>query len=116
MRQWQRWTAPPAIVLSLAAPAYATQYLSVEAAQSLAFPSATQFAEAHVIFRPADVASIEKLLGTFRRMGPAVPSTVMGNVVDEVLPCGSFAVQVTVVTPIGNVEPVRGLQTMFAPS
>ena len=63
MRHWQRWTAPPAIVMAMAAPAYATQYLSVEAAQGLAFPSATQFVPAHVMFRPADVAAIEKLSG-----------------------------------------------------
>ena len=62
-RTWQRWTAPPAIVLSMAAPAYASQYLSVEAAQRLAFPSATQFVAAHVVYRPADVAAIEKLSG-----------------------------------------------------
>ena len=63
MKQWQRWTAPPAIIVSLAAPAYATQYMSVEAAQRLAFPSATQFVASHVIFKPADVATIEKLSG-----------------------------------------------------
>jgi Na+-transporting NADH:ubiquinone oxidoreductase subunit C len=47
----------------MAAPAYATQYLSVEAAQRIAFPSATQFVAAHVVYRPADVAAIEKLSG-----------------------------------------------------
>ena len=62
-RTWQRWTAPPAIVLSMAAPAYAAQYLSVEAAQRIAFPSATQFVAAHVVYRPTDVAAIEKLSG-----------------------------------------------------
>jgi Na+-translocating ferredoxin:NAD+ oxidoreductase RnfG subunit len=63
MRRWQRWAAPPAVVLSMAAPAHATQYLSVEAAQRVAFPSATQFVAAHVVFRSADVAAIEKLSG-----------------------------------------------------
>jgi Na+-translocating ferredoxin:NAD+ oxidoreductase RnfG subunit len=63
MRRWQRWAAPPAVVLSMAAPAHATQYLSVEAAQRVTFPSATQFVAAHVVFRPADVAAIEKLSG-----------------------------------------------------
>jgi Na+-translocating ferredoxin:NAD+ oxidoreductase RnfG subunit len=55
--------APPAIVVSLAAPAYAIRYLSIEQAQKLAFPDATRFVEAHVIFTPADVASIERRSG-----------------------------------------------------
>jgi Na+-translocating ferredoxin:NAD+ oxidoreductase RnfG subunit len=63
MRRWQRWAAPPAVVLSMAAPAHATQYLSVEAAQRVAFPLATQFVAAHVVFRPADIVAIEKLSG-----------------------------------------------------
>ncbi len=60
---WVRWVAPPAIVVSLAAPAYAVRYLSVEQAQQLAFPDATRFVEAHVIFTVADVASIERRSG-----------------------------------------------------
>jgi hypothetical protein len=46
MAEWVRWSAPAAIVLTVAAPAYAVQYLSVAQAQKLAFPSATNFAEA----------------------------------------------------------------------
>src|SRR5499427_10151512 len=46
MSEWMRWTAPPAVMLTIAAPAYAVQYLSVGQAQKLAFPSATHFAEA----------------------------------------------------------------------
>ena len=46
MSEWMRWIAPAAVVLPIAAPAYAVQYLSVAQAQKLAFPSATQFAEA----------------------------------------------------------------------
>jgi len=46
MTQWMRWTAPPAVMLTIAAPAYAVQYLSVAQAQKAAFPSATHFAEA----------------------------------------------------------------------
>jgi Na+-translocating ferredoxin:NAD+ oxidoreductase RnfG subunit len=63
MTEWLRWTAPPAIVLSLASPVYATQYLTVEQAQKLAFPSATQFIWAPVLYRPDQVAAIEKLSG-----------------------------------------------------
>jgi hypothetical protein len=41
MSGWIRWTAPAAAVISVSAPAYAVQYLSVTEAQKLAFPSAT---------------------------------------------------------------------------
>ena len=37
---WVRWAAPSAIVISIAAPAHAYRYLSVEQAQKLAFPDA----------------------------------------------------------------------------
>jgi len=60
---WVRWAAPPAIVVSIAAPALAMRYLSVEQAQKVAFPDATRFVEAHVIFTPADVAAIERRSG-----------------------------------------------------
>src|SRR5262249_6430288 len=63
MSRWVRWAAPPAIVVSIAAPAHAVRYLSVEQAQKVAFPDATRFVEAHVIFTPADVASIERRSG-----------------------------------------------------
>src|SRR5262249_34588672 len=43
MTQWLRWSVPPAIVLSLTSSAYAVQYLTVEQAQKLAFPSANSF-------------------------------------------------------------------------
>ncbi len=45
MSDWIKWTAPAAALVSVAAPAYAVQYLSVEQAQKLAFPSATRFVE-----------------------------------------------------------------------
>jgi len=60
---WVRWAAPPAIVVSIAAPALAMRYLSVEQAQKVAFPDATRFVEAHVIFTPADVGAIERRSG-----------------------------------------------------
>jgi len=46
MTEWMRWTAPAAVVLSIASPAYATEYMTVGEAQKQAFPSA-QFAEVH---------------------------------------------------------------------
>src|SRR5262249_60640541 len=60
---WIRVVVPAAIVMSVAPPGYATRYLTVDEAQHLAFPAATQFVEAHVIFRPSDVAAIERLSG-----------------------------------------------------
>jgi Na+-translocating ferredoxin:NAD+ oxidoreductase RnfG subunit len=45
MTQWVRYTLPAAAIVSVASPAYAMQYLSIEEAQKQAFPSATHFAE-----------------------------------------------------------------------
>ena len=41
MTEWLRWTAPPAALISLTAPAYAVQYMTVAEAQKAAFPSAS---------------------------------------------------------------------------
>jgi Na+-translocating ferredoxin:NAD+ oxidoreductase RnfG subunit len=46
MTEWLRWTAPAAVAIAIVSPAQAVQYLSVEQAQKLAFPSATHFAAA----------------------------------------------------------------------
>lgn len=45
MTQWVRYTLPAAAIMSVAAPAYAVQYLSIGEAQKQAFPSATHFTE-----------------------------------------------------------------------
>ena len=45
MTTWVRLTLPAAAIVSIASPACAVQYLSVDAAQKLAFPAATRFAE-----------------------------------------------------------------------
>lgn len=45
MTKWLRYAVPAAAVASLASPAYAIQYLSIEEAQKQAFPSATHFSE-----------------------------------------------------------------------
>jgi Na+-translocating ferredoxin:NAD+ oxidoreductase RnfG subunit len=42
---WVRYSLPAAAIVSVASPGYAMQYLSVEAAQKQAFPSATHFSE-----------------------------------------------------------------------
>jgi hypothetical protein len=64
MSDWLRWTLPPAAIVIAASPAaHAVEYLGVAAAQKLAFPGATQFVEANVVYRPSDIAAIEKLSG-----------------------------------------------------
>ncbi|MBN9086350.1 MAG: FMN-binding protein [Reyranella sp.] len=56
------WLLPLASIV-VAVPAQATQYLSVEQAQRLCFPAASEFVEAHIVFTPADVAAIERASG-----------------------------------------------------
>jgi hypothetical protein len=45
MTDWVRMTLPAAAAVAVASPSYAVQYLSIEAAQKLAFPSANRFVE-----------------------------------------------------------------------
>ena len=45
MTEWVRYTLPAAAIVSIGAPAYGMQYLSIEGAQKQAFPSATHFTE-----------------------------------------------------------------------
>jgi Na+-translocating ferredoxin:NAD+ oxidoreductase RnfG subunit len=42
---WVRYALPAAAIASIASPAYAVQYLSIDQAQKQAFPSATRFVE-----------------------------------------------------------------------
>lgn len=63
MSGWLRWAAVPAALISAATPVQAATYLTIEQAQKLAFPAATGFAEAHVVFRPSDIEAIERLSG-----------------------------------------------------
>lgn len=77
---WVRWTMPAAAVLSAASPAQAVQYLTVAAAQKLAFPGASQFVEAHVIYQPSDMQAIERLSGQrVQTRGEQVWKAVAGN-------------------------------------
>jgi len=43
--KWARYTLPAAGIVSVASPAYAVRYLTIEEAQKEAFPSATHFTE-----------------------------------------------------------------------
>ena len=63
MSDWVRFTLPTAVVASIASPALAVQYLSVEAAQKLAFPSANRFVEYDGKSWKAQAG--DKLLGLF---------------------------------------------------
>jgi len=60
---WVRWSAPAVAIVAFAQPVQAVQYLTVGAAQKLAFPAATRFEEAHVVYRPADIEAIQRLSG-----------------------------------------------------
>jgi hypothetical protein len=63
MTSWVRWVLPPVIATTVMQPVQAVEYLSVADAQRFAFPTATQFVEANVVYRPSDVAAIERLSG-----------------------------------------------------
>jgi hypothetical protein len=56
------WLLPLASIV-VTVPAQATQYLSVGQAQRLCFPEASEFVEAHIVFKPGDIAAIERASG-----------------------------------------------------
>lgn len=70
MRDWiHRYILPPAIVLSAGAlPCYATTYLTIEQAQKICFPEATQFVPADVTLTRAQIKAIEKDSGVNVRL------------------------------------------------
>jgi hypothetical protein len=62
MTSWVRLTLPAAVVASVS-PAYAVQYLTIDAAQKLAFPSANRFVENGGLTWKAQTG--DRLLGLF---------------------------------------------------
>jgi hypothetical protein len=62
MTSWVRLTLPAAVVASIS-PSYAVQYLTIEAAQKLAFPAANRFVENGGLTWKAHAS--DKLLGLF---------------------------------------------------
>ena len=64
MIEWTRWAAPAAAAIALIQPVQATQYYTVATAQRAAFPNATAFVEAHVVFTASDMAAIQRMAGT----------------------------------------------------
>jgi len=80
MSTWVRWSAPLVAAIALTAPVHAVQYLTIGAAQKLAFPAATRFAEAHVVYRPADIAAIQRISGQpVRTRGEQVWKALAGD-------------------------------------
>jgi len=60
---WVRFTLPAAVVASISSPAHAVQYLTVDAAQKLAFPAASRFVENGGLTWKAQAG--DRLLGLF---------------------------------------------------
>jgi len=63
MTDWVRLTLPTIVAASIASPAHAVIYLSVDAAQKLAFPAANRFVENGGLTWKAQAG--DKLLGLF---------------------------------------------------
>jgi FMN-binding domain len=63
MTRWVRLTLPAAVVASISSPSYAVQYLTIEAAQKLAFPAAGRFVENGGLTWKAQAG--DRLLGLF---------------------------------------------------
>ena len=63
MTDWVRFTLPAAVVASISSPAHAVQYLTVDAAQKLAFPAASRFVENGGLTWKAQAG--DRLLGLF---------------------------------------------------
>jgi len=63
MTDWVRLTLPAIVAASIAAPAQAVVYLSIDAAQKLAFPAANRFVENGGLTWKAQAG--DKLLGLF---------------------------------------------------
>jgi FMN-binding domain len=64
MTNWIRWAAPAAIAVTTVCPVQAVEYLNVAAAQKLAFPGASRFAELEP-GRSWKAMAGERLLGLF---------------------------------------------------
>jgi Na+-translocating ferredoxin:NAD+ oxidoreductase RnfG subunit len=63
METWIPWALPAAAFVVAGTPVYAVQYLTVEQAQKLCFPQATEFKESDIIFTPQQLRSIAAQTG-----------------------------------------------------
>ncbi len=111
-----QWLLPVASI-AISVPAQATQYLSVEQAQKLCFPEASQFVPANVIFTPANVAAIEKRSGQkVRTRGEQVWRAMQGDqpagffIVDYVIGKHEAIDYAVALDPQGKVRRVEILQ------
>jgi hypothetical protein len=95
MTAWQRFTTPAALAAALSAPAQAVQYLSIGEAQKLAFPGASNFAEADA-GRSWRAEAGGKVLGLF--------------VIDHVIGKHLYIDYAVALTPNGQVHRVDILQ------
>jgi len=57
---WMRYVAPGLALAGVVAPVYARTYLTLEAAQKLCFPDATEFVPADVTLTPQQMQAIHK--------------------------------------------------------
>jgi Na+-translocating ferredoxin:NAD+ oxidoreductase RnfG subunit len=80
MSRWLRWGASAVAVMAITQPVHAVQYLTIGAAQKLAFPTATRFVESHVVYRPVDIEAIQRISGqTVRTRGEQVWKAFSGD-------------------------------------
>lgn len=94
MTEWIRYTLPAAAIVSVASPAYAMEYLSIEEAQKQAFPSAT--------FTPVQAGRIWKAEAGGRVAGYFIFDRVVGKHL--------YIDYAVALTPAGAVQKVEILQ------
>jgi len=94
MTNWVRFSLPAMAVTSIASPALAVQYLTIDAAQKLAFPAANRFVENGGLTWKAQAG--DKLLGLF--------------VVDHVIGKHLYIDYAVALDPTGRVTRVEILQ------
>jgi Na+-translocating ferredoxin:NAD+ oxidoreductase RnfG subunit len=88
MTGWVRYAMPAAAIISVASPAYAAQYLSIDEARKQAFPSATNFTEvqpgrvwkAEAGGRVAGLFILDRVIGKHLYIDYAVALTPSGAV------------------------------------
>lgn len=63
MTSWKPYVAAAAVVVAVPGAGYATEYLSVQEAQHLCFPTAASFEPAHIIYTEDQIRRIEAATG-----------------------------------------------------
>ncbi|MCB2057145.1 MAG: FMN-binding protein [Novosphingobium sp.] len=108
-RHWAHITALPVLAV-ISAPAWATDYLTVEQAQRALIPQAQTFAVFPVTLNPAQLQQIRRLSGVPQRTNqPRVWRAMRGNtvvgwvIVDEVIGKHEFITYAAGISPDGHV-------------